>query len=312
MKFSFRVSCCFFGVVILVALTGCSPQTIKQTTLSVWRKQRGTERKQVIPTRLEWRSRPVMPKAGLPALWSLKILDLRTDPHNLKGVRTYDALHGVPMHLFILSRDGSEYAHLYPDLRDYGNFLLRPVIPRAGAYQLWVDFMPIDGYPTTHSQKFLVSGNEMLKPQLWAPTKASDGRLEAKVQAREEQSFAAKPDAPGYVVQMQNVDWQAKQSVEVKAWVLNAHKKPVTNLQLHLGGPAYGMALSEDGGQFLRLEAQPRQKSSNETEFSVTFPTSGLYKMWLEFRHENKIIVAPFVVRVEATKTKEIKGASKP
>jgi hypothetical protein len=253
-----------------------------------------------------------VPKAGLPALWSLKILDLRTDPLKLKGVRTYDALHGVPMHLFILSRDGSEYAHLYPDLRDYGNFLLRPVIPRAGAYQLWVDFMPIDGYPTTHSQKFLVSGNEMLKPQLWTPTKADDGRLEAKVQAREEQSFAAKPDAPGYVVQMQDANWQAKQPVNVKAWVLDDNKKPVTNLQLHLGGPAYGVALSEDGEQFLRLEAQPREKNSNQTEFSVTFPASGLYKIWLEFRHENKIIVAPFVVRVGATKTKETKGAAKP
>ncbi|HEY0076053.1 MAG TPA: hypothetical protein VGB77_18275 [Abditibacteriaceae bacterium] len=249
-----------------------------------------------------------MPKAGLPALWSLKILDLRTDPHNLKGVRTYDAPHGVPMHLFILSRDGSEYAHLYPDLRDYGNFLLRPVIPRAGAYQLWVDFMPIDGYPTMHSQKFLVAGNEMLKPQRWAPSKASDGRLEAKMQAREEQSFAARPDAPGYVVQLQNRDWQAKQSVNVKAWVLDDNKKPVTNLQLHLGGPAYGVALSEDGEQFLRLEAQPRQKSSHETEFSVTFPTSGLYKMWLEFRHENKIIVAPFIVQVKASKPNAKKG----
>lgn len=303
MKFSFRLTYCFC-IFTFLALSGCSPQDIKQTTLSVWRKQRGTEKKQAVPTRLEWRSRPEVPKAGLPALWSLKVLDLRTDPLEPKGIRAYDAPHGVAMHLFIIARDGSQYAHLYPEHRDYGTFRIRPVIPQAGAYQLWADFTPIDGYAVAHSQKFLVSGDVTPKARPWKPDKARDGLLETRVQAREEQSFAPKADARSYIVQMQDIEWQVGQTVEVRTWLWDEKRKPITDLQVHLSGAAYGVAFSQDGGQLVRLEALKREKNSHETEFSVSFPEPGLYQIWLEFRRADKIIVAPFVVRVFAKAAK--------
>ena len=302
----------YAAVLSSVCLSGCSPQWIKEKVKERVVARRAARKKTHIPTRLEWRSRPVMPKAGLPAIWSLKILDLRTDPNNLKGIRTYDAPHGVAMHCFVVSRDGSEYAHLYPEPRDYGNFLTRPVMPRGGAYQVWVDFMPIDGYPTIHSQKFLVSGGESLQAQPWTPDKTTNGVLQVQVQAREEQSFAAKPEAPSYIVQMQDVDWQTNKPVDIKAWVLDENKKPVTDLQLHLGSAAYGIAISQDGERLVRLEARIREKGSNETQFGLSFPAPGLYKIWMEFRHADKIIAAPFVVRVGTTRTREMKGAAKP
>lgn len=306
---NFRIS--FLGRVaalLLIFLPGCSPQWIKDKVKERVVARRQSRPKGEIPTRLEWRSRPEVPKAGLPALWSLKVLDLRTDKDNPKGILAYDAPHAVAMHLFIVSRDGSEYVHLYPEPRDYGNFLVRPVIPRAGAYQFFVDFMPIDGYATVHSQRFLVSGENQLPTQKWMPDKAQDGWLETIVKAREEQSFAPKSDAPSYVVQLQNVNWQAKKEMKIKARVLQ-NNVPLTDLQLHLSGAAYGVAMSADGQRFVRLEAAPRENRAIETTFQGTFPAAGPYKIWLEFRHADKIIVVPFTVRVQESKSK-IRGKS--
>lgn len=295
---NFRVS--LFGclAVVLLCFSGCSPQWIKETVKNRVAARRQARPKTNIPTLLEWRSRPEVPKAGLPALWGLKILDLRTSKDDLKGIRTYDAPHAVALHLFIVSRDGRDYAHFYPEPRDYGNFLVRPVIPRSGPHQLFVDFTPIDGYATMHSQKFIVAGpNRPQLPKLM-PDAAQNGWLESKAQAREEQSFAPKADAPAYVVQLQNIKWQAKQKLTFKTRVLNDKNVPLSDLQLHLSGAAYGLAISDDGQQFVRLEASPRAPKALETTFAGTFPRPGLYRLWLEFRHADKVIVAPFTIRV--------------
>src|SRR5688572_14401751 len=92
----------------LLFLVGCAPEFIK--------KKVGAQRvpRRALPTRLEWRSKPEVPKAGLPAIWSLKILDLTTKKDNLKGVRAYESPHGTAMHLFVVSRDLSRYVHYYP------------------------------------------------------------------------------------------------------------------------------------------------------------------------------------------------------
>jgi hypothetical protein len=303
-KFVLRSGCVAASVLFV---SGCSPQWIKDKVKSRVAAGRAARPKTHVPTRLEWRSRPEMPKAALPALWSFKILDLRTDKDNPKGILTYDAPHAMAMHLFIVSRDGQEYAHLYPEPRDYGSFLVHTVIPRAGSYQFFVDFTPIDGFATVHSQKFIVSGDDPLKPAKLTPDTVKKGWLEARVQAREENAFEPKPDAPSYIVQLRSANWQAKQEQQFTARVLDENQAPVTNLQLHLGGAAYGIAISEDGNQFVRLEAAARESSSIGATFKGTFPTPGTYRIWLEFRHEDKIIVAPFTIRVAPSRSSKDK-----
>jgi hypothetical protein len=35
-----------------------------------------------------------------------------------------------------------------------------------------------------------------------------------------------------------------------------------------------------------------------EAKFMTTFPKSGVYKIWGQFQHENKVFIVPFVVKV--------------
>lgn len=286
--------------VLLIALAGCSPQFIKRKVTA----QRKAPH--AFPTRLEWRSQPDVPQAGLPAIWSLKVLDLTSDKSDPKGVRAYESPHGVALHLFIVSRDLSRYAHLYPEPRDYGNFLVRPVIPEAGAYQLFVDYLPIGfvssapGFPTVKSQRFLVQGEKWApKAPALVPDTSQAGWIARRVQSRVEQEWAPATDAPTYEVQLQATNWQAGRQQTVRAHVLDAAKAPVSDLGLHLGGVAYGVAISQDCEQFVRLEAAKGQ-TPGEFVFKGTFPVAGIYKIWLEFNHRHQVIVAPFVVRVES------------
>lgn len=135
--------------------------------------------------------------------------------------------------------------------------------------------------------------------------------METTVQAREEQGFDAKSDAPTYVVQLQNANWQTKQKSKFTARVLSSNV-PLTDLKEHLRGAAYGVAISEDGQQFVRLEAEKREKGAIETTFYGMFPAKGLHKIWLEFRHADKIIVAPFTINVrQNTKQQQIGNQEK-
>ncbi len=303
MKFRFVASCAV-ALVPFVALAGCSPQALKNAVKDAVVKRKAAIPPRALPTRLEWRSQPEVPRAGLPAIWSLKVLDLTTKKDKPKGVRSYETPRVMPMHLFVVSRDLSRFVHYYPNLRDYGNFLLRPVIPEPGAYQLFVDYVPIGlltevpGFPTVQSQRFLVAGDKPAPaPQKLMPDKPQNGWLVQRVQSRVEQEWAPAADAPFYEVQLQDAAWQAKRELTLRARVLDAAKSPVPNLGLHLKGVAYGVAISQDGQQFVRLEAA-KEQASGEIIFKGTFPVAGIYKIWLEFNHNNQLILAPFTVRV--------------
>jgi hypothetical protein len=152
------------------------------------------------------------------------------------------------------------------------------------------------------SQRFLASGDKQgFKTQSLVPDKAVNGRLSAKVAARDEQAWAPKANAPVYAVRAQIPKLVAGVPATLRAEVSDASGAPVTDLQIHLNGPAYGVALSSDGEQFVRLEPQPRDaKKPEETLFRGTFSAAGIYRVWFEFLHNRQLIVAPFVVRVES------------
>jgi hypothetical protein len=44
--------------------------------------------------------------------------------------------------------------------------------------------------------------------------------------------------------------------------------------------------------------------------FHTNFPTAGMYKVWGQFRHNNKIITAPFVLNVGGTGAKTASNAT--
>src|SRR3982751_3864251 len=69
--------------------------------------------------------------------------------HPLTGepVKEYAEVHDKLFHLFIVSRDMTQFFHEHPVLEKDGSFTIEHVIPTAGQYVLFSDFMPIGGGP---------------------------------------------------------------------------------------------------------------------------------------------------------------------
>ena len=125
--------------------------------------------------------------------------------------------------------------------------------------------------------------------------------------------------------------------------VRNSDSKPLTDLQPYLGAMGHAVTISEDARTYLHIhpisgdqsemmrsaalgEMSPQEKKLHAehlkhltglgkkaqmegpaVEFHTQFPGAGRYKVWGQFRHNGRIITAPFVVYVEPA----LKGAKR-
>lgn len=129
----------------------------------------------------------------------------------------------------------------------------------------------------------------------------------------------------------------AGQPVTLHFRLRNIFDQPVTDLQPYLGAMAYAVILSADTKIFLDVrptndaisdisnisnvpngndaahesdESSTRLSASApgpDVSFQTVFPAAGLYKIWGQFQHKGRIITAPFVVNVAATKAQATK-----
>lgn len=70
-------------------------------------------------------------------LWTLK------DPHGMQ-VKDVEIVHEMPLHLLMVSKDLSWYAHEHPKLEADGTFTMTWTFPSGGDYTLFHDFTPKD------------------------------------------------------------------------------------------------------------------------------------------------------------------------
>ena len=69
--------------------------------------------------------------------------------HPLTGepVTQFAEVHDKLFHFFIVSRDMTQFFHEHPVLEKDGSFTIEHVLPAAGHYMLFSDFMPVGGGP---------------------------------------------------------------------------------------------------------------------------------------------------------------------
>jgi hypothetical protein len=75
-------------------------------------------------------------------------------------------------------------------------------------------------------------------------------------------------------------------------------KAPITNLQPYLGAVGHVVILTEDTEQYLHVHPIDEKTSGPEARFATTFPKSGIYKIWAQFKHNDKVFTVPFVVKI--------------
>ncbi len=156
--------------------------------------------------------------------------------HPLTGepVTQFAEVHDKLFHFFIVSRDMTQFFHEHPVLEKDGSFTIEHVIPAAGHYMLFSDFMPVGGGPQMIASPLVTAG--------WDGDIAS-----SSPNLKPETSFVKTANGVTVDLQIDPSKVIAGEEADVPIHFEDAKTgAPVKDLQRYLGAFGHAMMLSED------------------------------------------------------------------
>ncbi len=182
-------------------------------------------------------------------------------------LRAFDVEHEKRMHLIVVRRDLTGFQHLHPAMDDDGTWSTSLRLDEAGSYRVFADFVR-DGEATTLAGDLRVDGAADLRPlPPPEPHAVSDG---------------------GYDVGLDSSDARPGHESELR-FSISKDGEPV-DTEPYLGAGGRLVALREGDLAFLHVHPSDEQSVA----FSATFPTSGRYRLFLQFQHEGRIQTVAF------------------
>ncbi|MEU3522706.1 hypothetical protein AB0E62_02310 [Streptomyces sp. NPDC038707] len=198
-----------------------------------------------------------------------------------RPLTAYQEEHTKELHLIIASRDLAHFQHLHPARAADGTWSTSLTLPRAGAYRVFADFTPDGGEGLTLGADLTASGTYAPAP-LPAP--------------------AATAEADGYEVSLRG-RLSPGRAGELTLGVTR-DGKPVRDLQPYLG--AYGHLVALRSGDLGYLHVHPGGEPGDGTtrpgpgiSFTTTAPSTGTYRLFLDFKHAGRVHTAAFTVRAD-------------
>lgn len=230
------------------------------------------------------------PEAGKKTTIELEVVD-----DGKARVKDFEVVHEKKLHLLMVSKDLSWFAHEHPELQPDGTLTLDFTFPAGGLYTLYADFRPAGALGQVIQKPITVSG-EAGPP----------------VALRQDDLTKAKAIA-NHQVRMKASSLTSGDNVTLEFFITKGGR-PVKNLTPYLGAQGHCVIISQDGSKFLHSHpneggdhdhapgSAPHKDAATpgKVSFSTQFPTPGLYKVWGQFLHGDEMIIADFVVDVAA------------
>lgn len=191
--------------------------------------------------------------------------------------------HEQQLHLIVVREDGSEFRHVHPELDADGSWSLPWTWDAAGTYRVFADFVPAGtGQGLTLARSVSVAGELEPVPAVDEQRTAQSG----------EYDIALAGDLAGGA--------SSTLSIEV-----TRDGEPVTALQPYLGAFGHLVVLRDGDLAYLHVhpeggEPQPGQRSGPTVEFAAEAPTVGRYLLYFDFRIDDEIHTASFVLSTDA------------
>ena len=232
---------------------------------------------------------PRAPTPGQTVKFKLAVL------HPLTGAMITDfaEVHDKLFHLFIVSRDMAQWAHVHPVHEKDGSFTIEHTVPTAGHWALFSDFMPVGGGPQMIVTPFSTAGFE--------------GDLTASLPTLTPDTTLTKT-ADGVTVALQATPAKLISGEETDIPILFVDEKtgePVKDLQRYLGAFGHAMMLSADMTEHVHAHPEEMLEGTAVTQgggpdltFHALFPKPGVYRIWLQFQRNSRLTTVPFTVRV--------------
>ncbi|MCA2204643.1 hypothetical protein ACPCSQ_07170 [Streptomyces griseoincarnatus] len=197
-----------------------------------------------------------------------------------RAVGEYRREHDKELHLIVASRDLVTYRHLHPERAPDGTWSTPVDLPRAGGYRVFADFTP--GRPGAEN---LTLGADLAASGSYSPRELPRPSATARVD--------------GYDVKLTGTLTPGRAS-ELRLTV-SRDGEPVTDLQPYLG--AYGHLVALRAGDLAYLHVHPEGEPGDgatrpgpHVSFTATAPSSGSYRLFLDFQHDGVVRTAAFTV----------------
>jgi hypothetical protein len=175
------------------------------------------------------------------------------------AVRDFDVEHTKRMHLIVARRDLTGFQHLHPEIAADGTWETPLKLDEAGSYRIFADFSH-DEEATTLAADLRVDGPADLQPlPAPQPTAVSDG---------------------GYDVALERGAARAGQESSLR-FTVTKDGRPVET-EPYLGAGGHLVALRE--GDLAFLHVHPTDAAGDAIGFEATFPTTGAYRLFLQFK----------------------------
>ena len=226
----------------------------------------------------------IIPEAGRKTMLTISVAEKSGTP-----IRDFELVHDKLLHLIIVGEDLSYFAHVHPTLTGAdGNFTIDHMFAESGKYKLWVDFKPKGGKQTLVTFIADVKGLPIHK----AVMPVYDGIYIKESTDRNYQISLKLPQE----------NLLAKRDTNIVFSISDALGNPITDLEPLMSAGGHSVIISSDIQEFLHVhpteEVKPDWKGGPHVSFGTSFPKPGLYKVWGQFQHKGRIIVADFVLEV--------------
>lgn len=228
---------------------------------------------------------------------------------NDKGqvLKNFETVHEKIMHFIVVRKDLQNFQHLHPEFNQVtGGFTVSVTFPSDGPYRVFPDFTSGDDNP------------QKLPATVFADLNVGD------IKNYKAQAVIADKQ-PNKTVDGYEITYSLPAILEQKKEVqyslmINKNGQPVTNLNNYLGALGHSVILKADTLDFIHTHAGDKPGMNQGTDmghtsettmmqneanrgpqinFTTTFSSSGVYKIFTQFQHVGKVITTDFVAEVK-------------
>jgi hypothetical protein len=194
-----------------------------------------------------------------------------------RPVTAYDVEHEKQLHLVVVRRDAAGFQHLHPALGPDGVWRVPLLLPAAGVWRVYADFVPTNG-------PHLVLGADLYAPGEFAPIPSWPSRV---------------AQVDGYQVRLDG-DLVPGSPSQVFA-TITRDGAPVTDLEPYLGAFGHLVVLRRDDLSYLHVHPDaatpaPTDRAGPAIAFTADVPAAGDYRLFLDFQHGGAVHTAEFTV----------------
>jgi hypothetical protein len=198
-----------------------------------------------------------------------------------RPVTAFDVEHDKQLHLVLVRRDTAGFQHLHPVLGPDGVWRTPLLLPAAGVYRAYADFVPTGGPHLVLGADLFAAGDFVPLPTAPSRTAQVDGyqvRLDGELV----------PGSPSQVFVTVTRDGA-----------------PVTDLEPYLGAFGHLVALRRSDLAYLHVHPDaappaPTDRAGPAIAFVADVPSAGEYRLFLDFRHGGVVRTAEFTVTTRA------------